>query len=87
MLDAANQALSFSQGQTRRSLDENPMLLHSLVRLIEVTGEGGSLTGGGRRAPHRGAELSGASPDRAPQVGKPADRTRQAITARQASGP
>lgn len=39
MLDAANEALSFSKGKTRGDLDQDRKLVLSLVRLIEVIGE------------------------------------------------
>jgi uncharacterized protein with HEPN domain len=39
MLDAAREAVSFAQGQTRSSLDANRMLLLSLVKDIEIIGE------------------------------------------------
>ena len=39
MLDAAREALTFAQGQTRSALEHNRMLLHSLVRCIEMIGE------------------------------------------------
>ena len=34
-----NEAISFAQGQTRRSLDSNRMLVLSLVKSIEIVGE------------------------------------------------
>ncbi len=42
MRDAANEALSFTQGKTRTSLEHERMLLLSLVRLVEVIGEAAS---------------------------------------------
>lgn len=39
MLDAARQAREFMAGKTRQSLEREPMLVHSVVRLIEVIGE------------------------------------------------
>lgn len=39
MLDAAQEALSFTKGKTRHDLDHDRMLALSLVRLIEVIGE------------------------------------------------
>ncbi|WP_420266125.1 DUF86 domain-containing protein [Candidatus Magnetominusculus dajiuhuensis] len=39
MLDAAKEAISFTQGKTRRSLDKNRMLTLSLVKDIEIIGE------------------------------------------------
>ena len=42
MRDAAQQALLFIQGETRRSLDENIMLVFALVKAIEIIGEAAS---------------------------------------------
>ena len=39
MLEAAGEALSFAQNRSRADLDHNRMLLHSLVRSIEIIGE------------------------------------------------
>ena len=39
MLDAARQAVEFAQGRTRADLDRVPMLVLSLVKLIEIVGE------------------------------------------------
>ena len=39
MLDAAREALSFTMGRTRDDLDRNRLLLHGLVRSIEIMGE------------------------------------------------
>ena len=39
MLDAANDAVEFSNGQSRRSLDANRMLTLSIVKCIEIVGE------------------------------------------------
>ena len=39
MLDAANDAVEFAKGQTRRSLDANRMLTLSIVKCIEIVGE------------------------------------------------
>lgn len=39
MLDAAREALLFARGRTRASLDEDRMLLHALVRCVEIIGE------------------------------------------------
>lgn len=39
MLDAANDALEFASGQSRRSLDANRMLTLSIVKCIEIVGE------------------------------------------------
>jgi uncharacterized protein with HEPN domain len=39
MVDAAREALSFAQDRSRTDLNHNRMLLHSLVRNIEIIGE------------------------------------------------
>ena len=39
MLDAAQEALSFVQGRSRAELDENRMLVLSLVKDVEIIGE------------------------------------------------
>ena len=39
MLDAAKEALSFVQGRSRSELDENRMLVLSLVKDVEIIGE------------------------------------------------
>lgn len=39
MLDAAREAISFAEGRERADLDSDRMLLHSLVRCIEIIGE------------------------------------------------
>ncbi len=39
MLDAANDAIEFAHGQSRRSLDNNRMLTLSIVKCIEIIGE------------------------------------------------
>ena len=39
MLEAAREALSFAKGHVRADLTHNRMLLHSLVRSIEIVGE------------------------------------------------
>jgi len=39
MLDAARQAVEFAQGRSRADLDRAPMLMLSLVKLIEIVGE------------------------------------------------
>jgi uncharacterized protein with HEPN domain len=39
MLDSANEALSFVEGKKREDLDSERMLVHSLVRCIEIIGE------------------------------------------------
>jgi len=42
MLDAARQAIQFAQGRTRGDLDHDPMLMLSLVKLVEIVGEAAS---------------------------------------------
>ena len=42
MLDAARDAISFAQGQSRESLDTNRMLTFALIRAIEIIGEAAS---------------------------------------------
>jgi len=39
MLDAANEALSFIQGRVRANLDDDRMLVLSLIRELEIIGE------------------------------------------------
>ncbi|GAA6620493.1 hypothetical protein NUACC26_063090 [Scytonema sp. NUACC26] len=39
ILDAANQAIAFTQGRTRADLDTDTMLALAVVRLIEILGE------------------------------------------------
>ena len=39
MLDAVVEALEFTEGKKREDLDENRMLSHALVRLLEIIGE------------------------------------------------
>ena len=39
MLDAATQARDFAKDKRRNDLESEPMLLHALVRLIEIIGE------------------------------------------------
>ncbi|MDX9973419.1 MAG: DUF86 domain-containing protein [FCB group bacterium] len=42
MIDAATQALEFSEGRTRHDLENDPPLKHLLVRNIEIMGEAAS---------------------------------------------
>jgi uncharacterized protein with HEPN domain len=42
MLDAANEALTFIQGKIRADLDNDRMLVLSLVRELEIIGEAAS---------------------------------------------
>lgn len=53
MLEAAKEAIAFSQGRSRDDLFGNRMLLHSLVRSIEIVGEA---------AVHVSAELKDRTP-------------------------
>lgn len=39
MLEAIREALSFAKGRSRADLNHDRMLLHSLVRCIEIVGE------------------------------------------------
>ena len=39
ILDAAKEAVSFAQGETRKSLDKNRMLVLSLIKDVEIIGE------------------------------------------------
>ena len=39
ILDAAEEAVSFARGKTRKSLDDNRMLVLSLVKDVEIIGE------------------------------------------------
>ena len=43
MRDHAKEAVSMARGKTREELDSNRMLNLSLVRLLEIVGEAGSL--------------------------------------------
>jgi uncharacterized protein with HEPN domain len=42
MMDAAQEALTFSRDRSRSDLDQDRMLVHSLVRCIEIIGEAAS---------------------------------------------
>ena len=42
MLDAAKEAMSFAKNKTRKNLDNNRMLVLSLVKSIEIIGEAAS---------------------------------------------
>ena len=39
MLDAAREALSYAESRSRVDIDRDRMLLHSIVRNIEILGE------------------------------------------------
>ncbi len=42
MLDAANEAITFAAGRARTDLDVDRMLVHALVRCVEIIGEAAS---------------------------------------------
>lgn len=42
MLEAAREAMSFTEGRSRHDLDDNRMLFHALVRNMEIIGEAAS---------------------------------------------
>ena len=42
MLDAAREALHYAAGQTRESLDANPMLVRAVIKCLEIIGEAAS---------------------------------------------
>ena len=42
MLEAAREAMFFARGHKREDLDTNRMLMHTLVRVIEIIGEAAS---------------------------------------------
>ena len=42
MLDAAREAVGFAQGRSRADLDVDRMLMHTLVRCLEIVGEAAS---------------------------------------------
>ena len=42
MLDAARQIVKFTRGRTRADLDSDELLMHALVRCIEIIGEAAS---------------------------------------------
>jgi len=42
MMDAAQEALTFSRNRSRSDLDQDRMLVHSLVHCIEIIGEAAS---------------------------------------------
>ncbi|MFW6012284.1 MAG: DUF86 domain-containing protein [bacterium] len=50
MLDAALEATSFVEGQTREAFDEDRQLALSLVKLIEIIGEAATKVGAATRA-------------------------------------
>lgn len=42
MLDAAREAVEFARGRSRAELDSDRMLMHTLVRCLEIVGEAAS---------------------------------------------
>jgi uncharacterized protein with HEPN domain len=50
MLDAAREAVEFARGRSRADLDADRMLMHSLVRCLEIIGEAASKVTAERRA-------------------------------------
>jgi uncharacterized protein with HEPN domain len=50
MLDAANEALTFIQGKVRADLDNDRMLVLSLIRELEIIGEAASKVSRGTRS-------------------------------------
>jgi uncharacterized protein with HEPN domain len=54
MLDAAQQAISFTNGRSRVDLDTDQMLLFAIVRAIEIVGEAA-----GRVSPESREQCSG----------------------------
>jgi uncharacterized protein with HEPN domain len=54
MLEAAREAMSFIQGQSRKALDSNRMLVLSLVKCIEIIGEAASRVSPETQAKHTG---------------------------------
>jgi len=50
MLDSGREAISYAQGRQRTDLDHDRMLVHALVRCIEIIGEAASSTSAECRA-------------------------------------
>jgi uncharacterized protein with HEPN domain len=50
MLDAAREAVGFARARTRDDLDTDRMLMHTLVRCLEIVGEAASKVTPERRA-------------------------------------
>lgn len=53
MLDAANEALSFIQARVRTDLDNDRMLVLSLIRELEIIGEAASKVSPGNTSPEQ----------------------------------
>ncbi|MDP6545384.1 MAG: DUF86 domain-containing protein [Phycisphaerae bacterium] len=49
MLESATEAASYIEGRTRGDLDRDRMLVHSLVRCVEILGEAASRVSADRR--------------------------------------
>ncbi|MBI2761840.1 MAG: DUF86 domain-containing protein [Chloroflexi bacterium] len=49
MLDAAREAIQFAASRTHADLDADQMLLHSLIRCLEIIGEAASRVSAGTR--------------------------------------
>lgn len=54
MLDAAREAVGFAEGRKRADLDGDRMLVHALVRCIEVLGEAASRVSEPAQSKHGG---------------------------------
>lgn len=52
MLDAAQEAMAFASGRSRRDLDGNRMLVLSLVKAVEIVGEAACQISAETRAEH-----------------------------------
>ena len=50
MLESAIEAVSYTEGRTRGDLDHDRMLVHSLVRCIEILGEAASRVSADKRS-------------------------------------
>ncbi len=52
MLDSANEALSFINNKTRKDLDNDRMLVLSLIKCIEIIGEAANSVTGDLKSKH-----------------------------------
>ena len=52
MIDAAEKAVSFASGRSRKDLDVDEMFSLALVKLVEIIGEAAKSVGEGTRAAH-----------------------------------
>ncbi|MBL7222064.1 MAG: DUF86 domain-containing protein [Phycisphaerae bacterium] len=50
MLESAVEAVSYTEGRTRGDLDRDRMMVHSLVRCIEILGEAASRVSADKRS-------------------------------------